>query len=249
MKVISWNVNGLRSVYRKGFIDFLKKEKADIVCLQEIKMDESNLFPEIINPLGYISIYSHAERKGYAGVAIFSKSKPESVIKEIGLKKFDKEGRFIFIELPNITLLNVYMPHGGRKKENMPYKLGCYRFLFKYFKNMNKPDILIGDFNIAHEERDLARPKSNQKNTMFTLEERKILDSLILLGYQDTFRLFNSDSGCYTWWPYRNNLRQKNVGWRIDYSFANTNFASKVKKSYILKDVMGSDHCPIVIEI
>lgn len=249
MKIISWNVNGLRSVYKKGFIDFLKKEKADIICLQEIKIDKRNLFPEIVNPLGYTSIYNHAEKKGYAGVAVFSKSKPENAVQELGLKKFDKEGRSIFVKVSNITLLNLYMPHGGRKKENLSYKLECYKTLFNFLNNKKMPDILIGDFNIAHDERDLARPESNQKNTMYTPEERRILDDLILLRYKDAFRLFNGGSGHYTWWPYRNNLREKNVGWRIDYSFIKTNFASKVKKSYILNDISGSDHCPIVIEI
>lgn len=249
MKIISWNVNGLRSVYRKGFTDFLRKERADIVCLQEIKIDKEGLFPEIVNPLGYVSVFNHAEKKGYSGVAVFSKAKLKNIVQELGFKKFDKEGRSIFIKVSNMTLLNLYMPHGGRNKENLAYKLDCYKFLFKYLRSVNTPDVLIGDLNIAHEEKDLARPKSNQDNIMFTPQERSALDNLILLGYKDAFRLFNNESGNYTWWPYRNNLRQRNVGWRIDYSFIRNSISSSVSRSYILKNVTGSDHCPIVIEI
>lgn len=249
MKIISWNVNGLRSVYKKGFFDFLKKENADIVCLQEIKIDQANLFPEIVNPLGYTSFYNPAGKKGYAGVAVYSRVKPEQIERKTGLVRFDNEGRALILEFPHFTLLNLYMPHGGRQKENLPYKLDCYNFLFDFLRNKLGPSVLIGDFNIAHKEIDLARPKVNQKNTMFTPKERKMLDNLISLDYLDSFRIFNNETGYYTWWPYRKGLREKNVGWRIDYSFVNRVFAPAVKEAYILKEVKGSDHCPIVLEL
>jgi exodeoxyribonuclease-3 len=248
VKIISWNVNGLRSVCRKGFWEFLKKENPGAICLQEIKIDQASLSSKFINPLGYYSFYNPAIRKGYAGTAVFTKAKPKFFTKTIGFRKFDEEGRAAFLEFPNFKLANVYMPHGGRGKENFPYKFSSYKVLFKALREI-KPDILIGDFNIAHTELDLGNPKQNKDNTMFTSKERRQLDKLLSFGYKDSFRLFTREGGHYSWWPYWNNLRQRNIGWRIDYVFVTTKFASKIKKAFILEKVIGSDHCPIGIEI
>jgi exodeoxyribonuclease-3 len=250
MKIISWNVNGLRSVYKKGFLDFLKKEKADIICLQEIKIQENQIPSELINPFGYHSFFNSAIKKGYSGVAVFSKIEPQLISKKLGFNRFDKEGRILKVEYSDFILTNVYIPHGGRKKENFDYKLEVYKHLLKHFeKEKNKKKILIGDFNVAHQEIDLARPKQNRNNTMFTLKERKQIDKIIELGFKDCFRIFNKKGENYTWWPYYRNARQRNLGWRIDYAFVSRRLVKNIKKCFILKEVKGSDHCPIGLEM
>lgn len=250
MKVISWNVNGLRAVYKKGFLDWLEKENADIVCLQEIKTQRRKLPPKLINPPGYYSYLACAKRKGYAGVVVYSKRKPLLVEKKIGFEKFDRQGRFLKLTFAEFTLINIYIPHGGRQKENLAYKLKAYDYLFDYLRKLrNKKLILIGDFNIAHKEIDLTRPKQNKNNIMFTPEERQQIDRLIKLGFVDSFRKFNKKGGHYTWWPYAYKARERNLGWRIDYVFASKKLTSKIKNAFILSDVPGSDHCPIEIKI
>ena len=250
MKIISWNVNGLRSVHKKGFLDWFGKIDADIVCLQETKANPTQLTPDLINVDGYYSFFNSAEKKGYSGLAVYTKEKPLSVENLLGFKRFDSEGRFLTLEFPNFVLINIYLPNGGRQKENMDYKLEVYTFLLKYLEKMkDKKIILIGDFNIAHKEIDLARPRENQNNTMFTPEERRQLDKLIELGFVDSFRKFNKEPGNYTWWLYSANARERNMGWRIDYIFVSEKLNSNLKDSFILPDVKGSDHCPIGIKI
>lgn len=250
MKIISWNVNGLRAVYKKNFLNWLEKSKADIVCLQEIKAQEQDLPKELIKIKNYYSFFNPAQRPGYSGVAVYSKVKPVKIEKSIGLKRFDDEGRILQLEYPEFTLINIYIPHGGRQKENLKYKLEVYKYLFNTLKKLqNKKVILIGDLNIAHTELDLARPKNNMKNIMFTAEEREQIDQIIKLGFIDTFRAFHKLSVNYTWWPYRLNARKRNIGWRIDYTFISKKLRSKLKDAYILSKVEGSDHCPIGIEI
>ena len=250
MRIISWNVNGIRAVYKKSFLQWLKKSKADIVCLQETKARPEQLEPELVNPKGYFSFFNSALKKGYAGLVVYTKEKPIKVETKAGIKRFDEEGRILKLEYSNFILVNLYLPHGGRQKENMGYKLKSYDKLLKYFKKINKKKvILVGDFNVAHQEIDLARPKDNKNNTMFTSEERKRIDKIIELGFSDTFRKFHKEPGNYTWWPYYRNARQRNLGWRIDYIFTSKTLTLKLKKAFILKDIKCSDHCPIGIEI
>lgn len=250
MKILSWNVNGLRAVYKKGFLDWLQKEKADIICLQEIKAQTEQIPFDLVNAKNYFSFFSTAEKKGYSGVAVYTKQKPESIERKIGFKRFDKEGRVLKLEYPDFVLINLYLPHGGRQKQNLDYKLKVYNFLLKYLEDIrDKKIILIGDFNIAHKEIDLERPKQNKNNIMFTQKEREQIDKIINLGFADTFRKFNKKTGFYTWWPYFANARQRNLGWRIDYCFVSKSLEPEIKNAFILSNVIGSDHCPIGIEL
>ena len=250
MKIISWNVNGLRAAYKKGFLDWLNKSEADIVCLQELRAEPEQLAPELINPGDYQSFFNPAVKKGYAGTAIYTKEKPLTIEKEIEMERFDQEGRILKLKYPEFDIVNFYLPHGGRQKENLDYKLEVYDFLLNQLEKIKDESvILIGDFNIAHKEIDLARPKDNRNNIMFTPEEKKQIDRIIKLGFVDTFREFHKEGGHYTWWPYFVNARERNLGWRIDYVFASESLTPRVKKAFILPEVMGSDHCPIGIEI
>lgn len=250
MKIISWNVNGLRGVYKRNFLKWLEGTGADVVCLQEIKAQTEQLPSDLIKPRNYYSYFNEALKKGYSGVAAYVKEKPLRVEYELGIKRFDQEGRMLKIEYPEFILITLYFPHGGRRKENLDYKLGVYKYLLNYLKKIkNKNIILIGDFNIAHREIDLARPKQNQKNIMFTPEERKQIDKLLDLDFTDTFRKFHKEGGNYTWWPYFVNARERNLGWRIDYTFTSKALTSKLKNAFIFNKVIGSDHCPIGIEI
>ncbi len=246
MKIVSWNVNGLRSVQGKNFLEWFKKERADIVCLQEIKI-QSEQIPEALRTIkGYELYLNTGERKGYAGVAVYTKQKPLKVSAALGMERFDREGRFLRLDYADYILIALYMPQGSRDKRDLPYKLEVYDRLLKYLgKIKSKPVLVIGDMNIAHTELDLARPKQNQKNVMFTPGERHQLDTLAALGFVDTFRRCTKGDGHYTWWPYFANARQRNLGWRIDYIFASKQLALKIKKAFILPEVYGSDHCPI----
>lgn len=250
MKIISWNVNGLRSICKKNFKEWFEKSGADILCLQEIKIQKDQMQKLCFDDTNHLSYFNFGKRKGYAGVAVFAKEKPKTVKQILGFERFDGEGRLLILEYPSFTLVNLYLPHGGRGKENLPYKLEVYDYLLEYLKKkQDRKIILIGDFNIAHTELDLARPRGNLKNTMFTPEERKKLDDLENLGFVDTFRGFNGEGGNYTWWPYFANARERNLGWRIDYCFVSKSLAKNLKDAFILKEVPGSDHCPIGIEI
>lgn len=248
MKIISWNVNGLRAVCKKGFLNWFKKSNPDILCLQEIKAQKEQIPKALINIRNYYFCFNTAIKKGYSGVAVFSKQKPLDITKKLGLKRFDQEGRILELKYSGFTLINIYLPHGGRQKENLGYKLEAYKKLLNYI-NKTKNLILIGDFNIAHTELDLARPKQNQNNIMFLPQEREQIDNLIKLGFTDTFRKFHKSNGHYTWWPYFANCRKRNLGWRLDYAFTSKPLASKLQKAFILNKTTGSDHCPIGIEI
>ena len=183
-------------------------------------------------------------------MAVYSKIKPLKIELNLGLKRFDEEGRIIRLDFENFILINIYLPHGGRNKENLGYKLKCYECLIHYLRKIkDKKVILIGDFNIAHTELDLARPKNNQNNIMFTPQERRQLDRLVNLGFIDTFRKFNQENGHYTWWSYAFNARARNLGWRLDYAFISERFIKNLKSSRILKDISGSGHCPIKLDI
>lgn len=250
MKIISWNVNGLRAVYKRNFLEWLKSSEADIVCLQEIKIQAEQIPFDLAKPSNFISYFNSASKKGYSGVAVYTKIKPLKVETSLGLERFDQEGRFLKLEFPDFDLINLYLPHGGRQKENLDYKLEAYDYLFKYLKRQKKQKlVLIGDFNIAHQEIDLARPKQNKNNIMFTQEERKQIDRLINLDFTDSFRQFHQEGGNYTWWPYFANARQRNLGWRIDYAFISKTLIPNLEDAFILSEIKGSDHCPIGIEI
>ncbi len=248
MKIISWNVNGLRAVYKRNFLGWLKKSGADIICLQEIKIQEDKLPVDLSKPKGFQAFFNFAIKRGYSGVAVYTKIKPLSVERKLGFKRFDKEGRMLKLDFPSFSLINLYLPHGGRQKENLKYKLEVYRRILNFLRKIrNKPFVIIGDFNIANNEIDLARPKDNLDNIMFTLEERKQIEKIIEFGFVDTFRKFHKDGGWYTWWPYRLNARERNLGWRIDYVFVSKSLAPKIKDAFILNNTKGSDHCPIGI--
>ncbi len=250
MKIISWNVNGLRSVYRKNFLKWFGKEKADIVCLQEIKAHVKQLPSSLINVENYFSYFNSAKKKGYSGVAVYTKEKPLKVEKKIGISRFDREGRVLKLEFSDFVLFNLYLPQGGREKQNLDYKLETYDYLFNYLKKIKKKNIILtGDFNIAHEEIDLARPKDNKDNTMFTPKERKKIDRIIELGFVDSFRKLHKKGGVYSWWLYAFKARKRNLGWRLDYVFVSKKLGPKIQRSFILNKVKGSDHCPVGIEI
>lgn len=242
----SWNVNGIRAIQTKEFGRWFERQGADIICLQETKARPEQFPLELVAPRGYHAYVNSAERKGYSGVAVYSIAKPIAVFTKIGHPRFDTEGRMIHLVYPNFSLVNLYMPNGGRNKEDLAYKLEVYDALFEYLKNhMDEPLILAGDMNIAHTPKDLARPDENEQNTMFTPEERKKLDTLVSIGFTDTFRVFNEESGNYTWWAYWAESRARNIGWRIDYVFASALAREHLSASWIDESMMGSDHCPI----
>ncbi|MFA5992844.1 MAG: exodeoxyribonuclease III [Candidatus Pacearchaeota archaeon] len=251
MKIISWNVNGLRSIERKGFLSWLEQNSPEIICLQEIKVTEDRLRDEFKKLKGYNTYFNFADEVGYSGVAVFTKEKPKFVENVLGLKRFDKEGRFLRLDFSDFILINIYIPHGGRKKENLRYKIDVYKALIKYLTKLkDQKVILVGDFNIAREDIDLARPKQNKNNIMFTQEERDIIKSMVNLGFIDTFRSQHlTQKDWYTWWPYAFEARERNLGWRIDYIFITKKLQDKLKESFILTRDKGSDHCPIGIEI
>ncbi len=249
MKIISWNVNGIRSAITKGFENFLEIEKPDIICLQEVKAEESQVNSEFADyPHRY---WNSAEKKGYSGTAIFSKEEPVSIARELGDTKHDGEGRVITLEYKKFYLVNVYVPNSKRGLERLEYRHKSWDVDFlAYLKNLEKkkPVIVCGDFNVAHKEIDLTNPKTNIKNAGFTPEEREGLDNFITAGFVDTFREFTKDGGHYTWWSNFANSRARNIGWRIDYFLVSKKIMPEIKKSYILPAVMGSDHAPIAIE-
>lgn len=252
MRILSWNVNGIRANAKKGFFEWMAKENADIVCLQETKAEPSQLTEDFIKPKGYVSYWASAQKKGYSGVAIYSKKEPKSVTVGIGIKEFDSEGRILLADFDDFFLYNIYFPNGGAGNKRVPFKMDFYDAFLKHaerFRKMGKKIIITGDVNTAHTEIDLARPKENEKNTGFLPEEREWVSKFIKCGYVDTFRHMHKEPGHYTWWDYKTGARARDVGWRIDYFFVSENLLPNLKKAFILKDVLGSDHCPVGIEI
>jgi exodeoxyribonuclease-3 len=250
MRIISWNVNGLRALIKKSGWDWLVNQDADIVCLQETKAHPDQLPPEIVNLPGYLSYFDHSKvKRGYSGVACFTKIKPERVEYGLGIEKLDQEGRFLGLYLKNFVLFNVYFPNGGGGPERLKFKLEYYDAFLKYLEKVRKMQsniIFCGDVNTAHKEIDLARPKENEENTGFLPIERAWIDKVIEKGYMDIFRVFYpSKKNAYTYWDMKSFARDRNVGWRIDYFFVSKEFLPQVKKSEILDNVLGSDHCPI----
>lgn len=250
MKIVSWNVNGIRANEGHGFLGSFKKIDADIFCMQEIKAKPEQFPIALMDQIHHYLFINSATKPGYSGVAIYTKQKPLSVITKIGNKRFDTEGRFLLLEFADFILVNIYVPHGGRQKENLDYKLDVYGCILDIARqHKDKGMVLIGDFNIAHQEIDLERPNQNKNNIMFTPTEREQLDRLVNLGFVDTFRKFNEGNGHYTWWPYMANARERNLGWRIDYCFVSKLLEPNIMETFIYSDVMGSDHCPIGVEL
>ncbi len=247
MKIVSWNVNGIRSVMKKGFFDFVKKEKPDVICLQETKPPAGDLEFELP---GYEHAWNNAKRPGYSGTAILSRTKPLSVTKGIGAAKHDDEGRVLTAEYKDFYLVSVYVPNSKRDLSRLPYREKEWDIDFlKYLKKLEKkkPVVFCGDLNVAHQEIDLTYPKTNTKNHGFTPQERAGFDNIVKAGFVDTFREFEKDGGHYTWWSRMSDCRKRNIGWRIDYFLISKSLRPRLKKAYILKDVPGSDHCPIGI--
>ncbi len=252
MKIICWNVNGVRAAVKKGMLEFLERESPDIFCIQETKAKTNQLSAEVLDPPGYYGIWNSAERPGYSGVAIFSKKKPVKSELSMGVKEFDHEGRFILTEFEDFVLMNIYFPNGGMGDHRVKYKLDFYDHLLDIAERLRKDGknlIICGDYNTAHEEIDLARPKENEGISGFLPIERAWLDKFVSYGYVDTFRNLYPEAVEYTWWSMRSYARPRNIGWRIDYFFVNEEFLGKVKDSYILTEVEGSDHAPIVLKL
>lgn len=252
LRFLSWNVNGIRAVEKKGVLDWLYSEKPDILCVQETKAQTNQLSSNLLSPNGYKTQFSSAERKGYSGVATFTKTEPKKTETGFGIKKFDSEGRILIHDYDDFILFNIYFPNGRMSEERLNYKLAFYdEFLRQVnkLKDKGRKIIICGDVNTAHKEIDLARPKENETTSGFLPVERKWMDKFTECGYIDTFRHFVKDGGHYTYWDPITRARERNVGWRIDYFFITENFLPSLKKAFIMSEVIGSDHCPCGIEI
>ena len=249
MKLISWNVNGLRAALRKNFLDFLETEKPDVLCLQETKCSPDDV--EQLWPRRYTTYWNSAEKKGYSGTAIFTKARPLKVEPHIGLAEHDREGRVLTAEYPGFFLVNVYVPNSKRDLSRLSYRQKWDAEFLRFLKKleMKKPVIFCGDLNVAHAEIDLANPKANVHNHGFTPEERAGFSALVEAGFLDTFRVFEPAGGHYTWWSLMSGARSRNVGWRIDYFLISKSLRPRLKKAFIRPEVMDSDHCPVGIEI
>lgn len=247
MKIISWNVNGIRAAIKKGFLDFVKDCNPDILCLQETKLPGEPIEIELPD---YELYWNPAQRKGYSGTAIFSKEKPIEVINDLGIEEHDEEGRVVTAEYDKYYLVTVYTPNSKRELERLSYRQKQWDVEFlKYVKNLEnkKPVIFCGDLNVAHKEIDLKNPKTNRRNAGFTDEEREGFDKIVEAGFIDTFREFNKEGGNYTWWSYMRQARARNIGWRIDYFCISKVLRPQLKDAFILPEVLGSDHCPVGI--
>ena len=249
MKLISWNVNGLRAVWNKGFGEFFENINADIFCIQETKMQEGQLD---VNFEGYHKFFYSAIKKGYSGTAIFCKQKPISVKYGINIEKHDQEGRVITLEFENFYMVNVYTPNSQRELTRLKYREQWEDDFREYLLKLDKdkPVIVCGDMNVAHKEIDLKNPKSNRRNAGFTDEEREKMTALLDSGFTDSFRyLYPDKENCYTWWSYMMKAREKNIGWRIDYFLVSNKIKDKIKDAKIHSDILGSDHCPVELDI
>jgi exodeoxyribonuclease-3 len=252
MRILSWNVNGLRAVQRKGFVDWFSRESPDILCIQETKASPEQLSLDLTTVQGYYSYFSVAEKKGYSGVATYSKIEPAEVTYGFGMERLDNEGRILRMDYGDFVLFNIYFPNGKSSDERLLYKMKFYDAFLEHLdllRDRGKHIIVCGDVNTAHKVIDIARPKANEKISGFLPLEREWMDKWVSHGYVDTFRMFNQEPGQYTWWDARGGARERNVGWRIDYFFVDEEFKSHVKSAFIMPDVMGSDHCPIGIEV
>ena len=249
----SWNVNGIRAAQRKGFLDWLDQTSPDILCLQETKAHPDQLDAELRQPDGYHTYWAWAEKKGYSGVALYSKQEPNSVQIGLGIEAYDREGRTIVAEYDNFTLIGAYFPNGSRDHSRVPFKM-AYKAEFLAYCNQLRADgkrvVFCGDVNTSHQEIDLARPRQNQKSTGFLPEERAWIDEIVDQGYVDTFRaLYPEQAEAYSWWAYYGRARERNVGWRLDYFFVSDDLRPSIANAAIHPDVMGSDHCPVSLKL
>ena len=255
MKLISWNVNGLRAVFKKGFADAVAAMNPDVLALQETKLQEHQRTDEMLKMNGYQSHWAYSEeKKGYSGVAVYEKVEAINVRSGFGFKRFDSEGRVLELDLGRFILFNVYFPNGQRDEERLQYKLDFYEEFFKYTDSLRKEGkslVITGDFNTAHNEIDLKNPQSNKDRSGFLRIERDVLDDIVSRGYVDTFRYLYPDTVKYSWWSYRFNARKNNAGWRIDYFFVTSDLVESkaIQDAFILNEVQGSDHCPVGLEI
>lgn len=253
MLIYSWNVNGIRAVDRKKALDWFYKEQPDVLCIQETKAHPEQLVSRLKEPPNYFSYFSSSEvKKGYSGVAIYSKIKPNKVEHGFGEKKFDQEGRILVAHYDDFVLMNIYYPNGGMGPERLQFKMDFYDYFLKNVDKLKKKGlnvIICGDFNTAHNEIDLARPKPNEKNTGFLPMEREWITKFISHGYVDIFRKMYPEKVKYTYWDLKTRARDRNVGWRIDYFFVSEGFEKKIKSTEIRNEIMGSDHCPLFIEL
>lgn len=249
MKLISWNVNGLRAAVQKGFLDYFNQEDADIFCLQETKLQAGQIDLELN---GYHQYWNYAEKKGYSGTAIFTKKKPISVTYGLGIEEHDKEGRVITLEFDKFFMITVYTPNSQEALARLDYRMKWEDDFRAYLLKLNeiKPVIVCGDLNVAHQEIDLKNPKTNRKNAGFSDEEREKMSKLLESGFIDTFRYFYPElTGAYSWWSYRFNARKNNAGWRIDYFVVSERLKDYLEDAEIHKDALGSDHCPVVLRL
>ncbi|HSR49361.1 MAG TPA: exodeoxyribonuclease III [Acidobacteriota bacterium] len=253
MKLVSWNINGIRSAQRQGFLDWFEDYEPDVLCLQEVKAHPEQLDEELTHPLGFHSVWHSAERAGYSGLATFSRQPPLNVRIGLGVKAFDREGRVLLTEFPGFTLINAYFPNSRHDLSRLPYKLRfcrAIRRLCDRIRKRGKHVVLCGDYNIAHQEIDLRNPKQNKQNPGFLPEERAWMDTFLSRCYADPYRQqYPGEEGHYTWWTYRFNARQRNIGWRLDYHCVNRDFLDRIDHAEHLRDVFGSDHCPVLLKV
>jgi exodeoxyribonuclease III len=252
IKILSWNVNGIRALHKKGFLEWLDTACPDILCLQETKALPEQLPEALCKPPGYFAHWHYAQKKGYSGVAVFTRQKPRRVQNGMGFPHFDEEGRFIQVDFEDFTLFNVYFPNGKKGPERLQFKMAFYDAFLEYLERLRKTShrlMFLGDINTAHREIDIARPKENSTISGFLPIEREWIDKVVSLGYVDTFRHFHEDEVQYSWWDMKSRARERNVGWRIDSVFVTREMLADVKSAFILGDVMGSDHCPVGVEL
>jgi exodeoxyribonuclease-3 len=252
MRIITYNVNGIRSALDKGFLTWLKAANPDVLCLQEVKANYDQIDLEVFNSLGYKVCWHAAQKKGYSGVATFTKVEPKHIEIGCGIEKYDFEGRVLRVDFEDVSVLNVYMPSGSSGDERQAFKFQWMDDFYTYTQNLIQsiPNlIVVGDYNICHQPIDIHNPKSNAKSSGFLPEEREWLGKLIDIGFIDTFRYFNQEPHHYTWWSYRAGARKKNLGWRIDYQLATLPVQNRLVRAAILSDAVHSDHCPVLLEI
>jgi exodeoxyribonuclease-3 len=252
LRLYCWNVNGIRAIQKKGFLSWVESVQPDVLCLQETKAHQEQLDPVLLNIPGYQSHWCSGERRGYSGVATYTNRLPSRVQFGFEDQEFDREGRVLLTEFPEFLLFNVYFPNGKKDQVRLDYKLRFYRSIYEYWQRLRgqgKKLVICGDYNTAHQEIDLARPKENEQVSGFLRIERDWLDLLVNNGYVDTFRVSNKEPNQYTWWDMMTRARERNVGWRIDYFFVSEDLLPQLKNAWICPEVMGSDHCPIGLEL
>jgi len=250
--LLSWNINGIRAIARKEAFNWFFAQRPEILCVQETKAQEEQIPGELREIDGYHVYFTSAERKGYSGVGLYTKNEPADVRHGFGIAEFDGEGRTIIAEYEKFVLCNIYFPNGKASKERLAYKMAFYDAFLKYIEKRRRKGaniIICGDVNTAHKEIDLARPKANEKTSGFLPEERAWIDKLTQKGYVDTLRMFNQEPGQYSWWDMKTRARDRNIGWRIDYFFVSDGLEKSVKNAFLMPDIMGSDHCPVGIEL